>query len=1015
MLLGGRDKRGTLSKETILINLRAAFQTLRHYSPSDGPPPEDHGAGTYWSHLAGVVQPLGPYVGSCHAITYADSVVIFGREDRSMDEEPPSSRPRNRLPRGPLRFQPEPRIRPPEPTRRSSDTAAQRSGQTDYSGWALAFEGGSVSYRELRKLRRVSQKVESAVKTLPSSVLPATESAPPPPQNAAASSKPEWLWSGVVRSGWGTSTGGQEDLLLLIYQANKRTFFAPILLSALVVLKDDSSAKGCGLHGLLPPLWDGFTTQTPTRLDPSVPPFGDFALKSSTPEAPLIALHRSILLARSVYFKILLTSGFTESRKGEVEMEETYPTLYALAHWIYTSELPGWLEFSSIFPHEENTSIEARYASHAGETLCELLIAANARMVPALVIHVRQLLRSHMHVPELAPLVWRAMDLTGMDQSEEVVPFSSSGSRDSIGSAEWVRDVVSDQLRPTESQKQFNTAVTQWCCGPDPEVRAAMESAKEWFEREVWISWVENFAGTSDCVSFARTCKPIFKVAAAFVWHHVNGAQNLLLLLSGTLIINDSNNPELRKVAIGVAAASVDFSRFDLYASYVRRLTIYGSEAKYFQVSGWAPLMIRANSKMLLPNLLSMVIQTKCDSHGPDQVMWIKAFSGPSLLTIQAIPGHLLSRTPPRVSPLAASVILDTIAERCPRLLRLSLFVSESIVIDKNEGENRLLGVLWKRPYYKYFQALPALYELSCSVLMLQSDSIQVIGSLPHLTRLSVYSSGGTLVLQQSHLSKKLFPSLNELSLQDIHPYEVASIMQIAPLMKRLTLLELITNPEYLEFDESREDWINTTLLLLLSNSPRLNALHVDLDPTRENDETYDIGHQDVMDTFSKLPLISLTLTGVHIGDWASTGSLKTVWPSLSSLRMRNQYASPLILSCFAQLPRLQHLTLSVCLENMTIRPSFISLCPLHTLEISDGVVTMIEPEDLEHTSRFLLSLFPRLRRIDWMKFGLDVLPEEVQQRRFIGFLNQHLSMRRELEELRARCLLLPLGLCHGR
>jgi hypothetical protein len=217
-------------------------------------------------------------------------------------------------------------------------------------------------------------------------------------------------------------------------------------------------------------------------------------LKSSTPEAPLIALHRSILLARSVYFKILLTSGFTESRKGEVEMEETYPTLYALAHWIYTSELPGWLEFSSIFPHEENISIEARYASHAGETLCELLIAANARMVPALVIHVRQLLRSHMHVPELAPLVWRAMDLTGMDQSEEVVPFSSSGSRDSIGSAEWVRDVVSDQLRPTESQKQFNTAVTQWCCGPDPEVRAAMESAKEWFEREVWISWVEKCA-----------------------------------------------------------------------------------------------------------------------------------------------------------------------------------------------------------------------------------------------------------------------------------------------------------------------------------------------------------------------------------------------------------------------------------------------------------------------------------------------------------------------------------------
>ncbi|KDN33689.1 hypothetical protein RSAG8_13218, partial [Rhizoctonia solani AG-8 WAC10335] len=431
-----------------------------------------------------------------------------------------------------------------------------------------------------------------------------------------------------------------------------------------------------------------------------------------------------------------------------------------------------------------------------------------------------------------------------------------------------------------------------------------------------------------------------------------------------------------------------------------------------------------------------MVMQTKCDRHGPDQFMWIKAFSGPSVLAIQATPSHLLSRSPPRVSPLAASAILDTIAARCPRLMRLSLFVSESLGLDKYDGENNMLGVLWQRDYFHYLRALPALYEISCSVAMLQSDSLKVIGSLPCLTRLSVYSSGALLVLQPPHLSNSSFPSLKELSLQDINPYEAAAIMQIAPLMKRLTLLELITNPEimqiaplmkrltllelitnpeYLDFDDSREDWINGTLLLLLSNSPRLNALHVDLDPVRESEDLYDIGHQDVMDTFSRLPLISLTLTGVHIGDWASTGSLKTVWPLLSSLRMRNQYASPLNLSCFAQLPRLQHLTLSVCLETMDIPPNLLPLCPLLTLEISDGIVTMIEPEDLEHASRLLLSIFPRLRRIIWTKSGPDTLPEEVQQRRFIGFLNQHLNMRRELDELRLRCLLLPLESSRGR
>ncbi|KAG8725751.1 hypothetical protein FRC11_001569 [Ceratobasidium sp. 423] len=318
----------------------------------------------------------------------------------------------------------------------------------------------------------------------------------PSPQFPTVQSKPEWLWTGTVRSGWGTSTGGQEDLLLLMYQANKRMFLVPVLLSALAVQKDELNARGSGLGGLLPPLWNGVISQTQTALDPTVPPFGDFALQTSTPGAPPIILHRSILLARSVYFRVLLTSGFTESRTGEVQMEESYPTLYALAHWIYTGELPGWIESPSMFPDDDDDiSIESRYAAHAGETLCELLIAANARMVPVLVHHVRQLLRSHMHVPELAPLVWRAMELTGMDQAEEVVPFGpGTGSRRGAGNREWIQDVISHQLRPTESQRQFSAAVVQWCCGQDPEVRTAMEGAKEWLEPGIWKSWVEKCA-----------------------------------------------------------------------------------------------------------------------------------------------------------------------------------------------------------------------------------------------------------------------------------------------------------------------------------------------------------------------------------------------------------------------------------------------------------------------------------------------------------------------------------------
>ena len=72
-----------------------------------------------------------------------------------------------------------------------------------------------------------------------------------------------------------------------------------------------------------------------------------------------------------------------------------------------------------------------------------------------------------------------------MDHAEEVVPFGLRSS-----SEEWIRD----QLRPTESQRQLSAAVVLWCCGSDPEVRAAMEGAEEWLESGVWTSWVEKCA-----------------------------------------------------------------------------------------------------------------------------------------------------------------------------------------------------------------------------------------------------------------------------------------------------------------------------------------------------------------------------------------------------------------------------------------------------------------------------------------------------------------------------------------
>jgi hypothetical protein len=61
------------------------------------------------------------------------------------------------------------------------------------------------------------------------------------------------------------------------------------------------------------------------------------------------------------------------------------------------------------------------------------------------------------------------------------------------------------------------------------------------------LSLICSFARISDCVRLAQTCRPVFKVATAFVWQHVDGAQHLLTLLSGTRIINNKA-PGTKKV-----------------------------------------------------------------------------------------------------------------------------------------------------------------------------------------------------------------------------------------------------------------------------------------------------------------------------------------------------------------------------------------------------------------------------------------------------------------------------------
>ncbi|KAF8599203.1 hypothetical protein BDV93DRAFT_526277 [Ceratobasidium sp. AG-I] len=557
LIIGGRDMRGNLSKETLIIDVKAAFHSLRYTFSADKPPAEDYGQGVYWSWLAGLVQPLGPYYNHCHLVPHGDSFVIFALPDRTSAS--PSAPQQS--------FQSASSYQSTSSTRsqpRSSEQSTHRyDSYNGHSGWALSFSGGSASLRELRKLRRAADRAELEARSKAALVQALVKSRPPlqqprphpqhllqppapvtlvptptPNQGSSASgggSGSPWLWCGVVRSGWGTPTNGEEDLLLMMYQADGQIFLVPVLLSALGVLRSTPNLApdtGFSLAGLLPPLWDGTPHAASTKLDPSTHPYPDFLLHTSTPHAPPLALHRSILSARSTYFDSLLKSGFSEARTGEASIEEGYDAAYALCYWIYTNTLPTWLESpgsyaptlpsppppssSSYFPSLPETELfrlEAQYASHAASTLCDLLTAASARMLPALAMRTRALIRAeHMKVPEVAPVLWRAAEVTDVDEGEDLIrmgqedakPSQESGPRGTESAPQpekkqepndWVYDVVRSRMRPSEDRRQFMSAVLAWCCDPtNSEVRTAMESAQEWLEPGVWKSWVQRCA-----------------------------------------------------------------------------------------------------------------------------------------------------------------------------------------------------------------------------------------------------------------------------------------------------------------------------------------------------------------------------------------------------------------------------------------------------------------------------------------------------------------------------------------
>ncbi|KAG8738011.1 hypothetical protein FRC10_007404 [Ceratobasidium sp. 414] len=521
------------------------------------------------------------------------------------------------------------------------------------------------------------------------------------------------------------------------------------------------------------------------------------------------------------------------------------------------------------------------------------------------------------------------------------------------------------------------------------------------FEVPELLSLICSFARTSDCARLSRTCRTAFNVAVAFVWDQTNG-QHLLLLLGATRIVSTNKTTGSKSTIIKIGSPSpAKFSRFDVYAPYVRELDVYGPTYHHYQVDGWDRLILHARQRPLLPNLSSIIFHSFADVHGSDELVWVKTFISSSVTKVGAIAGNF--KFPTYMPSLVVDVIMSTVAECCPRLLKLSLFPTPDHLSDKPKASDNLLGFLWRRPYHESLSRLPNLVELTCSMGMFERDSLLVISSLPALRRLTVFGFDGVPVLHTDSLSSESFPTLHELQLAELDRECLTSVLRLPPLMSHLTHLELdyqLDEPGS-DDEEDQGERIALDVLSRLEDSPRLRSLDLNVNFFGE---PHDIGRKDVMEIFSKLPLESITLGGMRVGYLTYNAEhLKTAWLNVTSVHMPDQLGSPNVLRHFAQLPRLQYLEVNLCLEIVVDCPNEVSLCPLHTLESSDDGDIAHEPEDLGPIGDFLLTLFPNLGKVVWPRAQKNGPPEAAAQERFVGFLNQYMALKREVEGLKAK------------
>ncbi|KAG8717212.1 hypothetical protein FRC09_014606 [Ceratobasidium sp. 395] len=426
--------------------------------------------------------------------------------------------------------------------------------------------------------------------------------------------------------------------------------------------------------------------------------------------------------------------------------------------------------------------------------------------------------------------------------------------------------------------------------------------------------------------------------------------------------------------------AGADFSRWDVYAPYVHSLAIHAS----ISASPWGTLVMRSKQQHLLPNLSSLTIR---QDHRRDQItkelMWLSVFLTPSLNLVHVQNPAIYTGG---VSIWGISALLNMVATSCPQIQDIKLpDVSEET--EGADGEHYLLNLLY-RPVTDSFLELSNLVTLSADLWIFRGASLEALGTLPHLRCLKVFSGDTVLDLPETvSSSKKLFPALEHLYLENLGFNEAKLVLGHRFLIKNLVSLTLGLN-----YDRNTADDIHS-VLLMLKDMNSLNKLHAHFTDIYDDDHNGVRPDGIILEVLSQLPLRTIRLDNMLFFN-LSESNLGQIFPFLTELQIPLQAVDMHQFRYFAAIPNLRYLAVafrdSITINQVIAEETIV--CPsLNHLEVTNQDCDSFdfEPTHVKPIARYLLRLFPNLRAISW---GDGVEENPIGYQCFV-LLNAHIEM----------------------